>query len=347
MTDIQWENLLRVLDGERLDPLPVALLVDGPWLADSSGVGLMDYFTSDRIWLEANLDAFCRFPQVTFMTGFWAEYGMSTNPSAFGTRCIWPIDGFPSPEKILHDYGAIDNLAKPNCRTDGLLPFVIKRLQLAQPRIEAAGHGIRFATTHGPITIGSYLLGHTELLAGMRTDPGPVHKLLETVTQFVVDWIAVQRDAFGSIGGMLVLEDLMGFLGEKDFGQFALPYMKRIFDSQDLPVKFLHNDAYGLVTAGHLGEMGVNLFNFSFEHKFAEIRALVGDSVTLMGNIPPRDVMSLGTPEDVRRCVADALGPLEDRTRILVSAGGFVPPGTSAENIEAILEAVESLTPNP
>jgi uroporphyrinogen decarboxylase len=343
MTDAQWENLLRGIDGQRFDPLPVALLVDGPWLADWSGAALMDYFTSDRLWLEANLDAFGRFPQVTFMTGFWAEYGMSTNPSAFGARCIWPADGFPSPQKILQGYADIDSLQKPNCRTDGLLPFVIKRLQRAQARIEAAGHRIRFATAHGPITIGSYLLGHTELLVGMRTDPGPVHRLLETATEFVVDWIAVQRDAFPSIGGMLVLEDLMGFLGEIDFGQFALPYMKRIFESQDLPVKFLHNDAYGLVTAGHLAEMGVNLFNFSFEHSFAEIRALAGDSVTLMGNIPPRDVMSLAAPDDVRRWVVEALGPLKDKTRILVSAGGFVPPGTSAENIEALLEAVAEI----
>ena len=36
----------------------------------------------------------------------------------------------------------------------------------------------------------------------------------------------------------------------------------------------LHNDAFGLITAGHLAEMGVNLFNFSFEHPVAEIRAL-------------------------------------------------------------------------
>ena len=37
--------------------------------------------------------------------------------------------------------------------------------------------------------------------------------------------------------------------------------VKRIFASLDVPVKFLHNDAYGLITARHLREMGVNLFN--------------------------------------------------------------------------------------
>ena len=32
--------------------------------------------------------------------------------------------------------------------------------------------------------------------------------------------------------------------------------------------------------------MGVNLFNFSFNHSLGEIRELAGDDVVLLGNIP-------------------------------------------------------------
>ena len=340
MTDQQWKTLLDVLEGRPIDPLPVGLLVDGPWLADLSGVGLNDYLSDGQTWLDANLHAVRRFPDLMFFAGFWSEYGMSTNPSAFGAKCIWPEDGFPSPEKVLDGYADIDGLTRPNCRTDGLMPFVIKRLALLQPRIEAAGHRIRFATSHGPITIGSYLLGHTEMLAGMRTDPGPVHKLLGIVTDYVVEWLALQAERFPSVEGILVLEDLMGFLGEDDFREFALPYMKRIFASLDVPVKFLHNDAYGLITARHLREMGVNLFNFSFEHSFSQIRELAGESVTLMGNVPPRDVLAAGSLEDVRQSVAEVLESLDDRRRVIVSAGGFVPSGVSGEKLEALLAVV-------
>ena len=342
MTDQQWKTLLDVIDGRTIDPLPVGFLVDGPWLADLSGVGLNDYLTDGRTWLDANLHALRRFPGVMFFAGFWSEYGMSTNPSAFGCKCVWPEDGFPSPEKVLHGYADVDRLAKPNCRTDGLMPFVIKRLALSRPRIEAAGHRIRFATSHGPITIGSYLLGHTEMLVGMRTDPGPVHRLLEIVTNYVVEWLALQAERFPSVEGLLVLEDLMGFLGEDDFREFALPYMKRIFAAVDVPVKFLHNDAYGLITARYLTEMGVNLFNFSFEHGFGRIRELAGESVTLMGNVPPRDVLAGGSVEDTRRCVSEVVSSLGDSRRVILSAGGFVPPGVSAEKLEAFLAAASS-----
>jgi hypothetical protein len=41
MTDGQWEDLLRMIGGEVLDPLPVGFLVDGPWITGITGIGLI------------------------------------------------------------------------------------------------------------------------------------------------------------------------------------------------------------------------------------------------------------------------------------------------------------------
>ena len=46
---------------------------------------------------------------------------------------------------------------------------------------------------------------------------------------------------------------------------------KRYSVVPDAKVRFLHNDADGLITAGNLNEMGVNMFNFSFNHSLGEI----------------------------------------------------------------------------
>ena len=32
-----------------------------------------------------------------FLPGFWAEYGMCTEPSAFGAKLVWTEDDFPHP----------------------------------------------------------------------------------------------------------------------------------------------------------------------------------------------------------------------------------------------------------
>jgi uroporphyrinogen decarboxylase len=116
--------------------------------------------------------------------------------------------------------------------------------------------------------------------------------------------------------------------------------LKLIYEARDVRVRFLHNDAFGMVTARHLAAMGVNLFNFSFQHSMSEMRAAAGPSVVLLGNIPPRDVLAQGSPADVRQSTAAMINSLEDHRRIIVSCGGGAPPDVPSENINALCSAV-------
>ena len=89
MTAEQWKKLLDVVDGKPMDPLPVGFIADSPWLPNWAGMTIMDYFSSDSLWFDANLKMVRTFDNAIFLPGFWAEYGMCTEPSAFGARCVW------------------------------------------------------------------------------------------------------------------------------------------------------------------------------------------------------------------------------------------------------------------
>jgi uroporphyrinogen-III decarboxylase len=104
-------------------------------------------------------------------------------------------------------------------------------------------------------------------------------------------------------------------------------------------VRFFHNDAAGLVCAPHLADMSVNLFNFTFRHTLSEMKELTNNAITLLGNIPTRDVLAAGSPDDVRKSVKAAVDSLEDKSRIVLSCGGGMPPDVPTENIEAFLSA--------
>ncbi|NLS93847.1 MAG: uroporphyrinogen decarboxylase [Planctomycetaceae bacterium] len=340
MTDPQWESLLRVFDGELLDELPIGFIIDSPWLPGWSGISILDYYSSERLWLESNLKAIRQFPQVTFLPGFWSEFGMCTEPASFGAKCVFPENEFPFAEKVLDSFDEVARLTKPDCRVDGLSPFVIKRLQNCRKDIEAAGHRIRFAVSRGPLNIASFLAGHTETLMAVKTEPEAAARLIDLVTDFVIDWLSYQRECFDSIDGILVLDDLIGFLGEGDFRQFALPCFQRISAALDVRIKALHNDARGLVTAKCLPEMGFNLFNFAYSHSLSEIRQLVGDDVVLLGNLPPRDILAAGSPDDVRRETRAMVDSIEDKRRVVFSCGGGMPPNVSTQNIEAFCQTV-------
>jgi uroporphyrinogen decarboxylase len=228
-------------------------------------------------------------------------------------------------------------------RKHGLLPFTIKRLKHLQPEIEAAGEKIRFAVARGPLNIASFLMGTPEFLEAIKTDPEQMHQLLEIVTDFLVDWIAYQREVFPTIDGILLLDDIVGFISRRDCEKFAVPYLKRAF-AGDFSVKFFHNDAPCKACAPLLEETGINLLNFGVQHTLTEMKNWTNNKIALLGNIPPRDVLAEGTPEDVKRSTTEILNAVEDRSRLIVSCGGGMPPNAPTENIKMLISTVEELT---
>jgi len=344
MNAAQWDVLTQVIEGKAFQPVPVAFLIDSPWLPGWFGVSTLEYYASEEVWFEANLAAVKSFPDVIFLPGFWSEYGMCTEPSAFGCKCIWHDDSLGHPEAVLNDISQLGRLRMPNVQTDGLLPFVIQRLLRKQRAMEAAGHQIKFAVSRGPLNISSFLLGATEFLVGIKTDPAATHQLLGLVSDFIIQWIEHQLRCFGAIEGILLLDDIMGFLSEPDFRQFVVPYFQRIYRRFNARVNFLHNDTPGLIAAKYLREMSVHLYNFSSAHGLDEIRTIAGPEVTLLGNLPPLDVMVRGTPDVVRQAVGRSLDGITERSRLIFSCGGGVPQGVPTENIRSCLEAVQQFS---
>jgi len=338
MNDRQWNTLVSVIRGEKLSAPPTGFIIDSPWLPRWAGHSILDYFTDDRVFLEANLKAVRTFPEAIFLPGFWSEYGMCTEPSAFGAVSVWEEHEFPFAKKVAQSLSDVERIEKPNPHKDGLLPFVIKRLEHIQPDMEKAGHKIRFAVARGPLNIASFLMGTTEFLTAIKTDPDPMHRLLSVISDFLEEWIAVQLERFPSIDGILILDDIVGFISGPDFEIFGLPYLKQAF-SADVTVKFFHNDAPCKASAPLLTEAGINLLNFGIQHTLAEMKEWTGNRITLLGNIPPRDILAAGTPEDVRHAVRDMLGSLDDHTRLIVSCGGGMPPDVPTENIQALISA--------
>lgn len=345
MTNEQWSLLIDVIKGN-IPSMPLAgLIVDSPWIPGWYGITNLQYYSSEEIWYRSNKKVIETFPDIIFLPGFWSEFGMCTETSAFGSKLVWNEYSLPHAEKIFKDISEIDSVKIPNPKTDGLLPLMIQRLVNYQKMIRGKGHEIKFAVSRGPLNIASFLLGTTELMMGFITDPDKSHKLIAGITQFIIDWIQYQKEMFPSIDGIFLLDDIVGFVGDDECREYVVPYLKKIYNAFDAEVNFFHNDARGLISSPYLYDMGINLFNFSFEHSLKEIRELAGSEVTLVGNLPPRDVLASGTPEKVREETIRMIRDFGSKERIVWSCGGGVPPDVSTENIRAFKEAVDEEVP--
>ncbi len=341
MTDKQWTDLQKVINGEKLDYLPSGFIIDCPWLPNWYGISVLDYFSNDEMWFSANKKAIETFPDLMFLPGFWSEYGMCTEPSAFGAKCSFPGNEFPHAHHIIHNLDDIDKLQQPDPQKDGLLPMMLNRLKLNRQKMEDAGHKIRFSVSRGPLNIATYLMGTTEFMTLLMMDPDKAQKLIRSITDFLKEWHQLQRETFTSIDGIMMLDDIIGFISEEDFKQFGLPYLKELYDV-DVRVKFLHNDAQCNTSIKYLPEIGINLFNMAFDTDLNTLKAATNNKVTMLGNIPPRDVLAKGTPDDIQKAVNDLKNKLDDFSNVIFSCGGGMPPGVSSMQLEAFQNGLKS-----
>jgi uroporphyrinogen decarboxylase len=344
MTSKQWDALLSAIGGKSLTGKDIGFIIDSPWLPGWSGVTTLDYYTSDEIWLNSNLKAVEKFPEITFLPGFWSEYGMCTEPSAFGARSVWYSENLPHAERVIHHSDDISRLVQPNVEFDGLLPFMINRLKNLEPRIIESGHSIKFAVTRGPLNIATFLMGTTEFMMLLAMEPDKAHELLEKITRFICEWVQYQKKCFPSIEGILLLDDIVGFVGEAECREFVVPYLRRTFEAIPSLIRFFHNDAFGLVCAPFLKEIGVNLFNFAFDHPINQIRELAGPEVALIGNLAPRDILAASTPDEVYKATLGMMGDVTDCRSIIWSCGGGIPQNVSSENLNAFISAVQDFS---
>ena len=340
MTESQWAKLCDIVEGKSDSPLQTGFIVDSPWLPKWFGVKIIDYFSSDDIWLRANLQVVDTFQDIMFLPGFWSEYGMCSEPSAFGAKCSFPANEFPHAYPVIQSVDEISRISKPHPEKDGLAPLILNRLLINRSKIEDHGHKIYFSVSRGPLNIASYLMGTTEFLTAMITHPEEIHQLLGTITDYLIDIHDIQIQAIPSIDGLLILDDLIGFIGEDEFLEFGQPYFKRLFDKK-LSVRFLHNDASWISSISHLVDMGVNLFNMGFEADLNQLMDMTDHQVTMFGNIPPRDVLADGNKDDIENAVRELLQKTTRKDRLIVSCGGGMPPNVSSENMHSFLEMVQ------
>jgi len=338
----QWETFKAAAKGEYLDRVPLAMVVDSPWIPGFLGMSHLDFYLDMEAWYQANISIIERFPQVIFFPSWWVEYGMAVEASALGARVrFWP-DQMPSQEPMLFHKEDLDKLRSVDCQTDGLMPLVLRRYERCVPRIVESGYTVPVVAARGPLCIASHLRGVTELMMDLMDDPHWTRTLLDQTTHTVIQWLKAQAEAVGdTVEGIFVLDDIVGFLSKEQYLQFAHPYLKRICDAFPKDwVKVYHNDANVDPFLEDLARLDFDVLNWGKQLDAASVKERTGQGLVLMGNVDPLDVATRGTPQQVEKACMEVLEASEGEGLIL-SVGGGTCPGMPGENLLAMVRALE------
>jgi uroporphyrinogen decarboxylase len=213
---------------------------------------------------------------------------------------------------------------------------------MIRQRILDQGYILPLVTARGPLCTAGFVRSTTNLMIELVEDPKGSHKLIDLCTRVVIDWLKAQHKVLGdTVEGIFILDDIVGFINEEHYLEFAHPYLKRICDAFPKDwVKIYHNDAEVDACLDHLPDVGFNVLNWGKQKDIREVKQRVGDRMCLMGNVNPLEIAVRGTPDEVKEATLDVLeGGGGDG--MILSVGGGVSPGMPRENILAMLEALE------
>ncbi len=343
---IPWERFKQAARLEEPDQVPVALIVDSPWLPGYANIDTCDYFLFPDKWLKINLGLRDRFPEAVWLPGFWIEYGMAAEPSAFGAKMMFHPDQPPSIEPVVTDLAFWADAKPANPQTAGLMPLVLRLYEVMEERLQAEGLGIKMVCARGPMVTAGWITGIPNLMMGLITSPDQVHRFLDALTTTIIRWLHAQLDVLRQPEGIMLLDDVVGMISKQHYEEFVHPRLRRIFDDFDGLVRVYHNDTPCLHLVESLAEANFDVFNFSHEMDIGEVKAKMGHRVALMGNVPPLDVGVRESPEIVERWALECLDKAAPGGGMILSFGGGVSPGTPPENIDALLKAARDWSEN-
>jgi uroporphyrinogen-III decarboxylase len=159
-------------------------------------------------------------------------------------------------------------------------------------------------------------------------DPEGAHKLIDLCTRVIIDWLKAQHKVMGdTVESIFILDDIVGFINEEHYLEFAHPYLKRICDAFPADwVKIYHNDAEVDACLDHLPDAASTCSIGASRKHIREVKQRVGDRMCLMGNVNPLEVAVRGTPEEVKEATLDVLEGSAGEG-IILSVGGGTSPG--------------------
>jgi uroporphyrinogen-III decarboxylase len=342
MKPAQWQIFKKAARLEKLDRVPMALIIDSPWIPGYVGVKHLDFFLDPEVWFQSHLKIHQEYPDIIFVPSWWMEYGMAAEPSVLGAKIKFWSDNTPSEYHTLYHLEDLDNFPPYEVEADAFMALSLHRMRMHRQRILDTGEILPLATARGPMCTAGFVRSTTDFMIDLVEQPAGAHKLLDLCTRLIIDWLKAQAKAMGpTVEGIFILDDIVGFVNEEHYQEFCHPYLKRICDAFPPDwVRIYHNDASIEACLEHLPDAGFQVLNWGKQTDIADVKARLGGRMCLMGNVNPLEVGVRGTPAEVRAATLDVLEK-SGGEHIILSVGGGTSPGMPRQNIQAMLAALQ------
>lgn len=243
-------------------------------------------------------------------------------------------------EPAVKSVDEIEYLKVPDPLKDGILPILIEAIRLTRDalidKVDVS------ASMSGPFSVAASVVGTENLMKWMIKYPEKIHTLMEIVAEANNRYIEEVAKLGVSIGFADPVSST-SLISPKQFREFSLPALQKNVDK----IKETTGSAPSIHICGKSKEIwedvvntGISNFSIDNVEDLEEAKEIMGDRVVITGNVPPVDVMHLGTKEDISKSVKECIKKGHDsKNGYILSTGCQIPMHTPMENIEMFMEA--------
>lgn len=306
-----------------------------------------DYFTNPASMVEYQASGYERHlaeVEDDAIPHFMPWFGTGVLASAFGCEIILrpgpgndPIVAGP----CIDSPADIHRLKMPDPYHDGWMPRVLEAIDYARHHSDLP---VGLTDLQGPLDTAGQMCGQQQLYVWMYEEPRTVHALFDIITEAFIEWVKVQKRHIGEpldygnglqgVGaspiGVWEADDDMVMIGPKQYSEFVVPCLSRIFETfGGGSIHFCGNGYHHLDNILQVKNVRVVnnsvLGNFK---AFGEFRRRLGDRVTLqLQDCAPVDVESyyrrlFAEIDDLRGVMIASFAP---DALALDEDGGYVP----------------------
>lgn len=189
----------------------------------------------------------------------------------------------------------------------------------------------------GPFTMAGELMGANDIAMQAMLNP----ELVSELVNFSLEVISEYANALFNAGAdvIAVLEPLAVILSPKKYKEFSLyPFKKLVSNLNNKPL-ILHicgNTNHLIKSMLDSGAVGLSLDSGI---NFEELKKIISQEITLMGNLNPVKIFLQSTPDQVAEATKSLKESMKDTKNFILSSGCDLPLNTPLKNIEAFMKA--------
>lgn len=342
---------LRVLRGETVERTPI-------WVMRQAGRYLPDYRATRAH--AGDFLTLCKTPELACQVTLQPidQFGLDaailfsdilTIPDAMGLGLVLEEGVGPVFSNPIRSVSDINNLSIPNSHSD--LGYVMDAIRVIRAELDGRVPLIGFSGS--PWTLASYMVegkGSKDfrLIKGLMFEqPSEAHRLLQIVTDSVIDYLKSQVSAGAQ--SLMVFDTWGGMLSTENYQIFSLAYMQQIVSalkSDDLTkqtpiVLFTKGGGQWLEMMADTGCDGLGL---DWTVDIANAKARVGDRVVLQGNMDPVVMnTNVDTVQQQANAVLSSYGQHQSGNKgHIFNLGHGIQPHAKPENMAALVDTVKS-----